>query len=81
MQRPPVSVTTTWQQVAPKVRKDPRFQALDAQERRLLFESYKEGLLQVWDCLYAFACACSVLECALSVPACGCICLQRKPSC
>ncbi|KAK9798998.1 hypothetical protein WJX73_001206 [Symbiochloris irregularis] len=45
--RPAVGVATTWQQIAPKVRKDLRFQALDAQERRLLFETYKEGLQQM----------------------------------
>ena len=45
--QPPISVLSPWQEVAPRLSMDPRFEALNARQRRLAFDSHRESLLQL----------------------------------
>lgn len=44
---PPIRPTTAWQDIAPLLKGDPRFEDLDVRQRHQLFDSHINGLLQV----------------------------------
>lgn len=44
--QPPIAPQARWQDIAPRMAGDARFQALTARQRRLAFDSHLEALLQ-----------------------------------